>query len=82
MGENLGDLTTSSIIEVSGTLDRADSTIDADEVAILSQNGFYAAGQVTYVSLPPARQPTSTSMSAAYCPRQPACRSAKSPRSI
>jgi Domain of unknown function (DUF4382)/Domain of unknown function (DUF5666) len=48
-GENLGDLTTSSIIEISGTLDRADSTIDADEVAILSQNGFYAAGQVTYV---------------------------------
>ena len=48
-GENLGDLTTSSIVEVSGILDRADSTIDADEVAILSQNGFYAAGQVTYV---------------------------------
>ncbi len=48
-GENLGDLTTSSIVEISGTLDRADSTIDADEVAILSQNGFYAAGQITYV---------------------------------
>ena len=28
----------------------ADATIDADEVAILSQNGFYADGQVTYVT--------------------------------
>ncbi len=47
--EGLSDLTTSSIVQISGTIDRADSTIDADEVAILSQNGFYAAGQVTYV---------------------------------
>ena len=47
--ESISDLTTSSIVQVSGTLDRADSTIDADEVAILSQDGFYAAGQVTYV---------------------------------
>jgi hypothetical protein len=47
--ENLSQLTTSSIVQVSGTIDRADSTIDADEVAILSQDGFYAVGQVTYV---------------------------------
>jgi len=47
--ESLSALTTSSIVEVSGTLDKADQTLDADEVAILSQNGFYAAGQVTYV---------------------------------
>ena len=47
--EGLGDLTTSSIVQISGTIDRADSTIDADEVAILSQDGFYAGGQVTYV---------------------------------
>ncbi len=47
--EGLGDLTTSSIVQISGTIDRASSTIDADEVAILSQNGFYAGGQVTYV---------------------------------
>jgi hypothetical protein len=47
--EGLGDLATSSIVQVSGVIDRADSTIDADEVAILSQNGFYAAGQITYV---------------------------------
>jgi len=51
--DTIADLTTSSIVEVAGTLDKADQTLDADEVAILSQNGFYAAGQVTYV------QPTS-----------------------
>lgn len=49
-GESISDLTTSSIVQISGTLDKADATIDADEVAILSQNGFYAAGQVTYVT--------------------------------
>jgi hypothetical protein len=48
-GEGLSNLTSTSIVQVSGTLDRADATIDADEVAILSQDGFYAAGQVTYV---------------------------------
>jgi hypothetical protein len=48
--ESLSSLTTSSIVCVSGELDKADSTIDADEVAILSQNGFYADGQVTYVT--------------------------------
>jgi hypothetical protein len=46
----LSDLTSSSIVQISGTLDRADATINADEVAILSQNGFYAAGQITYVN--------------------------------
>jgi hypothetical protein len=48
-GENLSDLTTSSIVEISGTIETADSTISADEVAILSQDGFYAGGQVTNV---------------------------------
>ncbi len=47
--ESINSLSSSSIVQVSGTLDRADATLDADEVAILSQNGFYAAGQVTYV---------------------------------
>jgi len=47
--ETLASLSTSSIVQISGTLDRADSTVDADEVAILSQSGFYASGQVTYV---------------------------------
>jgi hypothetical protein len=49
-GESLSALTTSSIVQISGELDRVDATIDADEVAILSQNGFYAAGLVTYVT--------------------------------
>jgi len=47
--ESLSSLTTSSIVSVSGT-NKADATIDADEVAIVSQNGFYATGQVTYVT--------------------------------
>jgi hypothetical protein len=49
---NLGELTTSTIVQISGQLDKAESTIDADEVAILSQDGFFASGQVTYV-MPP-----------------------------
>lgn len=48
-GEGLGNLSSSSIVQISGTVDRADSTIDADEVSILSQQGFFASGQVTYV---------------------------------
>ena len=49
-GESLNSLTTSSIVQVSGILDKVDATIDADEVAILSQSGFFADGQVTYVT--------------------------------
>ena len=48
--ESISQLTTSSIVQISGVLDRVDATIDADEVAILSQNGFYASGLVTYVT--------------------------------
>lgn len=47
--ESISSLSSSSIVQVSGTLDRTDATLDADEVAILSQNGFYAAGPITYV---------------------------------
>jgi Domain of unknown function (DUF4382) len=47
--EGLSDLTGTSIVQISGVLDKADSTIDADEVAILSQNSFYAGGTITYV---------------------------------
>ncbi|MGD0682662.1 MAG: DUF4382 domain-containing protein [Terracidiphilus sp.] len=46
--ESISNLTTSSIVEVSGTLDKADQTLDVDDVAILSQNGFFATGQITY----------------------------------
>jgi hypothetical protein len=48
--ESLSSLTTSSIVEVAGALDKVDATLDADDVAILSQNGFYASGQITYVT--------------------------------
>jgi hypothetical protein len=46
----LADLNTSTIVQVSGFLERADSTITADEVGILSQSGFYAGGQATFVT--------------------------------
>lgn len=49
-GATLSSLNSNSIVQVSGFLDRADATIDADEVAVLSDTGFYAAGQVTYVN--------------------------------
>jgi len=48
--ESLSSLTTSSIVQLSGDVDRADATIDADDVSILSQDGFYATGLMTYVS--------------------------------
>jgi hypothetical protein len=57
-GAMLSDLNSSSIVQISGSLDRADATIDADEVAILSDSGFYAAGQVTYVN--PSSGPASS----------------------
>ena len=47
---SLSQLTTSSIVQVSGQLDRADATLDADTVAIVSQQGFYASGQITTVT--------------------------------
>lgn len=56
--DSLSSLNTSSIVEVSGTIDHADQTLDADEVAILSDTGFYAAGQVTYVT--PASGPATS----------------------
>ena len=49
-GASLSTLNSSSIVEISGSLDRADATIDADEVGLISDKGFYAAGQVTYVN--------------------------------
>jgi len=49
---SFGALNQSSIVEVSGAFDKASLTLDADEVAILSDSGFYASGQVTYVTPP------------------------------
>jgi hypothetical protein len=48
--ESIASLTTSSIVQLSGDLDRSDATIDADDVSILSQDGFYATGLMTYVN--------------------------------
>lgn len=48
-GASLGSLNTNSIVLVAGHLDNADQTLDADEVVLLSDKGFYAGGQVTYV---------------------------------
>jgi len=46
--ESINDLTTSSIIELSGTLDRLTATFLADSVGILSQDHFFAGGLVTF----------------------------------
>jgi len=55
---SLSTLNTSSIVELSGTLDKADQTLDADEVAVLTDTGFYARGQITYVT--PSSGPASS----------------------
>lgn len=49
-GASLSDLASGSIVQVSGKLDATTGNLDADEVEVLSQNGFYASGQVTYVT--------------------------------
>jgi hypothetical protein len=50
--ESLSSLTASSIVGIFGKLDPVTQTLDADGIAILSQNGFYADGQITYVTPP------------------------------
>ncbi len=47
---SLSTLNTSSIVEISGMLDDADQTFDADEIAVLTDTGFYARGLITYVT--------------------------------
>ena len=49
-GATFSQLAPNTIVELSGSLERATSTITADEVTILSQTGFYAAGQNTFVT--------------------------------
>jgi uncharacterized protein DUF4382 len=48
-GESIKDLTMTSIVELSGTLDRLTGTILADSVGILSQDKFVAGGLITFV---------------------------------
>src|SRR3984957_8011323 len=50
--ETISGLTSTSIVSISGTLDRTDGTFLADTVAILSQDKFYAGGLITYVDPP------------------------------
>jgi Domain of unknown function (DUF4382)/Domain of unknown function (DUF5666) len=49
-GATLATLNTNSIVEVAGQFDPADQTLDADEVALISDKGFYAGGLITYVA--------------------------------
>ncbi len=55
----LASLNTNSIVAVAGMFDPADQTLDADEVALISDKGFYAGGLITYVA------PSTTTGSAA-----------------
>ncbi len=48
--ETIANLTTSSIVEISGSFAPNSQTINADCVGILSQDGYWAAGLVTYVT--------------------------------
>lgn len=41
---------TNAVVAVAGQFDPADQTLDADEIAILTDTGFYAGGLVTYVT--------------------------------
>jgi hypothetical protein len=47
--ETIANLTSTSIVEISGSIDATSGAILADTVAILSQNSFYAGGLITYV---------------------------------
>ena len=49
-GASLTALNTNSVVEVAGTLDPADQTLDADEVALITDSKFYARGLATYVT--------------------------------
>jgi hypothetical protein len=52
-GASLSELTsdgTSAVVAVAGKIDPSDQTLDADEVAIITDSKFYARGLVTYVT--------------------------------
>jgi Domain of unknown function (DUF4382) len=50
--DTINNLTNTSIVEISGTLDRTSAAFLADTVAIVSQDKFWAGGLVTYVDPP------------------------------
>lgn len=47
--DTINNLTTNSIVEISGTLDQTSAAFLADTVAIVSQDKFWAGGLITYV---------------------------------
>jgi hypothetical protein len=49
-GESISNLTNTSIVEISGTLDRTSGAILADTVAIVSQDSFFAGGLISFVN--------------------------------
>lgn len=49
-GATFAELAANTIVQISGTLERATSTITADEITVLSQTGFWAGGLATYVT--------------------------------
>lgn len=50
--ETINDLTTNSVVQISGTLDRTAGAILADSVCIVSQDKFFAGGLITFVDPP------------------------------
>jgi hypothetical protein len=48
--ETINDLTSTSIVEISGTLDRTSAVFLADSVGLLSQDKFFAGGLLTFVN--------------------------------
>ena len=48
--ETIANLTTSSIVQISGSFAPNSQTINADCLGILSQDGYWAAGLITYVT--------------------------------
>jgi Domain of unknown function (DUF4382) len=47
--ESISNLTSTSIVEISGTIDKTSGAILADTVAIVSQDSFFAGGLITFV---------------------------------
>ncbi len=49
---SITDLTSTSVVEISGTLDRTTGAILADSVEVVSQDKFFAGGLITFVNPP------------------------------
>ncbi|MGB9287279.1 MAG: DUF4382 domain-containing protein [Terracidiphilus sp.] len=60
-GSSLSSLNSNSVVAVAGVIDPSDQTLDADEVDIISDKGFYAGGPITYVT-PSSGQATDMQM--------------------